>query len=61
MKTYYVRTKDIPSLQDALGRLIEYAKFLEEDTGRSNPSFVDQIINEDNIELEIDEYDVEKE
>ena len=58
MKTYYVRTKDIPSLQDALGRLIEYAKFLEEYTGRSNPSFVDQIINEDNIELEIDEYDI---
>lgn len=58
MKTYYVRTKDIPSLQDALGRLIEYVKFLEEDTERSNPSFVDQIINEDNIELEIDEYDI---
>ena len=31
--------------------MIEYAKFLEDETGRSNDSFVDQIIEEDNIEV----------
>lgn len=51
MKTYFVRSKNISELQDALGRMIEYAKFLEDETGRSNDSFVDQIIEEDNIEV----------
>lgn len=55
MKTYYVRTNDIPSLKDALGRMIEYTKFLEEETGRSSHSFVDEIIQEDGIELEIED------
>lgn len=53
MKTYFVRTNDIPSLQDALGRMIEYVKFLEEETGRDRDSFSDQIIEEDGIDLEI--------
>ncbi len=53
LKAYFVRTNNIPSLQDALGRMIEYAKFLEEETGRSNDSFVDQIIREDDIDLDI--------
>lgn len=55
MKSYFVKTNNIPNLQDALGRMIEYAKFLEEETGRANPSFADQIIEEDEIDLEIQE------
>lgn len=57
MKTYFVKSKNVPNLQDALGRMIEYAKFLEEDTGRTNPSFVDQIVEEDNILLEVQDND----
>ena len=53
MKTYFVRTNDVPSLKDALGRMIEYVKFLEEETGRDRDSFSDQIIQEDGIDLEI--------
>lgn len=53
LKTYFVRTNNIPSRQDALGRMIEYAKFLEDETGRSNDSFVDQIIREDEIDIEV--------
>lgn len=55
MKSYFVKTKNIPNLQDALGRMIEYAKFLEEETGHTNSSFADQIIKEDEIDLEIQE------
>lgn len=55
MKTYFVKSKNVPDLQDALGRLIEYAKFLEEESGRANPSFVDQIIEEDNIIPEVED------
>lgn len=53
LKTYFVRTTDVSKLQNALGRIIEYAKFLEDETGRSYPSFVDQIIEEDDILLEV--------
>lgn len=56
MKTYFVRSKDVSSLQDALGRMIEYVKFLEEETGRSSDSFCDQILREDSIEFEVEEY-----
>lgn len=53
MKTYFVKSKNVPDLQNALGRMIEYAKFLEEETGRTNLSFVDAVIKEDNIILEV--------
>lgn len=53
LKFYYVKSKDVENLQSALGRLIEYAKFLEEESGRSNPSFTDQIIEESEIEVDI--------
>lgn len=59
MKTYFVRTNDIPSLQDALGRMIEYVKFLEEETGRDQYSFSDQIIEEDGIDFEIEDTEME--
>ena len=57
MKTYFVKSKNVSDLQDALGRMIEYAKFLEEESGRSSDSFVDQIIREDNIKLEVQDND----
>ena len=56
MKTYFVRTKNVASLQDALGRMIEYVKFLEDETGRSSESFCDQILEEDSIQCDIEEY-----
>lgn len=56
MKTYFVKSNNVPDLQDALGRLIEYAKFLESESGRANDSFVDQIIRENNIDLEVEDY-----
>lgn len=57
MKTYFVKSNNLPDLKDALGRMIEYAKFLEEVSGRANPSFVDQIVEEDNIVLEVENND----
>lgn len=59
MKTYFVRTNNIHLLKDALGRMIEYAKFLEQETGRDRDSFADQIIEEDGIDLEIEETGME--
>ena len=53
LKTYFVKSTDVSNLQDALGGMIEYAKFLEDETGRSNDSFVDQIIEEDEILVEV--------
>lgn len=50
MKTYFVdMSNEKESITDALGRLMEYAYFLEEETGRRNNSFVDQILHEDSI------------
>ena len=57
MKTYFVKTKDISSLQTALGRMIEYAKFLEEDSGRASDAFADYILKEENISVEVQEND----
>lgn len=54
LKSYFVKSENISSLQNALDRMIEYAKFLEEETGRSNPSFVDEILEENNIEVEVE-------
>lgn len=53
LKTYFVKSTDVSNLQDALGRMIQYAKFLEDETGRSNDSFCDQIIEEDEILVEV--------
>lgn len=50
MKTYFVNKNNAEEdVRDALGRLIEYAKLLEKETGRDNYSFVDQILTEDDI------------
>lgn len=53
MKSYYVKTNNIPSLKSALSRLIEYAKFLEEESGRADENFVDTILEDDNIVCDV--------
>ncbi len=55
MKTYFVRSNNLENLQDALGRMIEYAKFLEEETGRRSCSFVDEILSEDEIVCDVED------
>ena len=53
MKTYFVKSDDLDSLKLTLGQLIEYAKFLEDESGRSYDSFVDHLIHENGIDVEI--------
>lgn len=53
MKFYFVKSDDLDSLKLALGQLIEYAKFLEDESGRSYDSFVDHLIHENGIDVEI--------
>lgn len=53
METYFVKTDDVDSLKLALGELIEYAKFLEGESGRSNDSYVEYLIRENNISVEV--------
>jgi hypothetical protein len=55
MKSYFVETKEVGSLQNALGRMIEYAKFLENESGRSKDNFVDEILNDADIKVTIEE------
>lgn len=52
MKTYFVECenyKDMENVLNALGLVIEYAKFLEEETGRANDSYVDAILCDNDI------------
>lgn len=51
MKNYFVQTGNVSDLQCALGRLIEYAKFLEDESGRSGENFVEEILQECEIEV----------
>lgn len=53
MKAYFVKTDDVDSLKLTLGQLIEYAKFLEEETRRSNDSYVEYLIRENDISVEV--------
>lgn len=56
MKTYYVKTNDIPSLKDALGRMIEFAIFMAEESGSQDRiDFINNILNDDGIEVEVEE------
>ena len=59
MKTYFIKSDDTVNLKTALGRLVEYAYFLEEETGRSYDSFVTQILNEENIDFETQDTSME--
>lgn len=53
MKAYFVKSDDISTLRLVLGQLIEYAKFLEEESGRSSDSFVDYLIRENEVDVEV--------
>jgi hypothetical protein len=53
MKSYFVETTDTGNLQTALGRMIEYAKFLEKESGRSNENYVDEILNDESIKINV--------
>lgn len=56
MKTYYVKTNDIPSLKDALGRMIEFAMFMAEESGSQDRiDYINKIMDDDDIEVEVEE------
>ena len=58
MKTYFVECrnyKDMSDILNAFGLIIEYAKFLEEETGRANESYVDTILDENNVRYRTEE------
>lgn len=58
MDTYYVKTRDIPSLQDALGRMIGYAMFMAKESGfQDRIDYVNQILTDDDIEVEVENND----
>lgn len=62
MKTYFVECenyKDMGNILNALGLMIEYAKFLEEETGRVNDSYVDSILCDNNIHYRTEETSAE--
>ena len=52
LKSYSVTSGNVEQLRSALERLIEYSKFLEDETGRSNQSFIDEILKEESILVE---------
>lgn len=53
MKTYYVKTNDVPSLKDALGRMAEFAMYMAEESGiRSRMDHIKFILEDDDIEVE---------
>lgn len=54
METYYVKTKDIVSLQDALGRMIEFAMFMAKESGsQDRVNYINEILKDDDIEVEV--------
>ena len=56
MKSYYVTSKNIPDLQDALGRMIEFAMFMAEESGvKDRIDHINMILNDDNIQMDIQE------
>lgn len=52
LKSYSVTSENVEQLRSALERLIEYSKFLEDETGRSTQSFIDEILKEESILVE---------
>lgn len=56
MKAYFVNSNNVEDLKTALGSMIEYVKFLEEDTGRSGVNaHSDTILKENNIRFSVEE------
>lgn len=55
MKTCIVKSKNVDDLKAALGRMFEYARFLEKETGRLNDSFVKAIMDDEDISYDLKE------
>jgi hypothetical protein len=58
MNTYFVECenyKDMANILNVLGLMIEYAKFLEEEIGRTNNSHVDTILHDNNVRYRMEE------
>lgn len=55
MDTCYIKTKDIASLQDALGRMTEFAMFMAKESGlQDRIDFINKILKDDDIEMEVE-------
>lgn len=62
MKTYFVECKnykDMGNILNALGLMIAYAKFLEEETGRTYDSYVDAILCDNDVRYRTEETSME--
>ena len=56
METYFVQCENyenVENILNAFGLMIEYAKFLEEETGRANNSYVDTILCDNDIRYKV--------
>lgn len=49
MEMCIVKSKNVDDLKVALGRMFEYARFLEKETGRLNDSFAKVIMDDEDI------------
>lgn len=55
METYYIKTTDTASLQDALGRMIEFAMFMAKENGSQDRiDYVKEILKDDDILWEVE-------
>ena len=63
MKTYFVEwtnpDEDIAAIANALGLMIEYAKYLEEESGRATDSHVHTILAENGVQYRMEETSME--
>lgn len=55
MKMCIIKSDDIDNLKVALGRMFEYARFLEKGTGCSNNSFAKVIMDDEDITYVVEE------
>lgn len=48
METYYIKTTDTASLQDALGRMTEFAMFMAKESGSQDRiDYIKEILHDD--------------
>lgn len=55
MEMCIVKSKNVDDLKAALGRMFEYARFLEKGTGCSNNSFAKVIMDDEDITYVVEE------
>lgn len=55
MNMCIVKSKNVDDLKAALGRMFEYARFLEKETGRLNDSFAKAIMDDEDISYDLKE------